>query len=68
MLEALRESDWPTLMLWADQDPVLPPKTGEAFASAIGRDAPEPVEGASHFLQEDQGEAIGERIAEWLRA
>ena len=68
VLAALAGSDWPTLMLWADQDPVLPPKVGEAFASAIGRDRPEPIESASHFLQEDQGEAIGARIAEWLTA
>ena len=25
-----------------------------------------PVEGAGHFLQEDRGEAIGRRIADWL--
>ena len=68
VLEALRESDWPTLTLWADQDPILPPQVGEAFASSIGRPPPEPVASASHFLQEDQGEAIGARIAEWLRA
>jgi len=26
------------------------------------------VEGASHFLQEDKGEEIGARVAEWLRS
>jgi pimeloyl-ACP methyl ester carboxylesterase len=26
-----------------------------------------PVEGAGHFLQEDRGELIAERIAAWLR-
>jgi hypothetical protein len=26
------------------------------------------VQGASHFLQEDRGEEIGARIAEWLTA
>jgi len=41
-------------------------RTGERFAAAIGRDAPELIEGASHFLQEDQGPAIGARIAGWL--
>ncbi len=65
-LDALRASAWPTLMLWADSDPVLPPRTGERFAAAIGRPAPEPVPDASHFLQEDQGELIGRRIADWL--
>ena len=65
-LAALREVTWPTLMLWADSDPILPPHVGEAFASSIGRPPPEPVAGASHFLQEDQGAQIGARIAEWL--
>jgi haloalkane dehalogenase len=65
-LELLREQQRPTLMLWAEGDPVLTPATGEAFAKAIGVEPPEPIPGASHFLQEDQGERIGRRIAEWL--
>ena len=67
-LDALRDAPHPTLMLWGDADPVLPPRVGEAFASAIGRPAPEPVAGGGHFLQEDRGEAIGARIADWLGA
>jgi haloalkane dehalogenase len=66
VLEALGEDRRPTLMLWADSDPVLPPSVGESFAAAIGRPAPRPVKDASHFLQEDQGPLIGELIAEWL--
>jgi pimeloyl-ACP methyl ester carboxylesterase len=53
-------------MLWGAEDPVLPPDVGRRFAAAIGRDEPEIVDGASHFLQEDAGERIGRRIAEWL--
>jgi haloalkane dehalogenase len=68
VVDALRGDSRPTLMLWADSDPVLPPEVGRRFAEAIGRDEPEPVEGASHFLQEDRGEEIGRRIAEWLTA
>jgi haloalkane dehalogenase len=63
---ALREDRRPTLMLWADSDPVLPPEVGERFASAIGRPPPRPIENASHFLQEDQGPLIGTLIADWL--
>ena len=67
-LAALRESTWPTLMLWADSDPVLPLRTGEAFAAALGLPTPDVVPEASHFLQEDQGDLIGRRIADWLSA
>ena len=66
--DALAEDRRPTLMLWADSDPVLPPSVGERFASAINRPPPRPIEDASHFLQEDQGPLIGELIAEWLLA
>jgi haloalkane dehalogenase len=66
VLDALREDDRPTLMLWADKDPVLPLKTGERFASAIGAEPPHVIENASHFLQEDAGPQIGRLIADWL--
>ena len=64
--EAMIASDRPALVLWADSDPILTPEVGEAIAKRAGWPAPEPVEGASHFLQEDQGERIGTRIAEWI--
>jgi haloalkane dehalogenase len=66
VLEALREDHRPTLMLWADSDPILPLSVGERFAESIGRPAPRTIENASHFLQEDQGPLIGRLIAEWL--
>jgi haloalkane dehalogenase len=68
VLEALRDDRRPTLMLWADSDPIIPPKTGERFAAAIGRDQPRLIKNASHFLQEDAGAEIGELMADWLRA
>jgi haloalkane dehalogenase len=66
--EALKEDRRPTLMLWADSDPVLPLSTGERFADSIGRPAPRTIPDASHFLQEDQGPLIGGLIADWLTA
>ena len=66
--ESLREDTRPTLMLWADSDPVLPFEVGERFAAAISRQPPRKIENASHFLQEDQGPLIGQLIAEWLSA
>jgi haloalkane dehalogenase len=66
VLDAMREDRRPTLMLWADSDPVIPLSTGERFAEAIGRERPRTIVDASHFLQEDQGPLIGGLIAEWL--
>jgi haloalkane dehalogenase len=66
--DALADDRRPTLMLWADSDPILPPSVGERFAAAIKRPPPRPIENASHFLQEDQGRLIGELIADWLLA
>lgn len=66
VLEAMREDSRPTLALWADSDPIIPPKVGVRFCEAIGRPAPQMIEGASHFLQEDKGEEVGGLIADWL--
>ena len=66
VLEALRTDERPKLHLWADSDPIIPFKVGERFAAAINADPPELIENASHFLQEDAGEEIGRRIADWL--
>jgi haloalkane dehalogenase len=68
VLDAMKGDDRPTLMLWADSDPVLPLSTGERFAEAIGQPAPRTIPDASHFLQEDQGPLIGSLIADWLTA
>jgi haloalkane dehalogenase len=67
VLAALTNDRRPALLLWADNDPVLTLDTGRRFAQAIGRDEPEVIENASHFLQEDAGPQIGARIAEWLK-
>jgi haloalkane dehalogenase len=65
-LAALREDRRPTLMLWGEHDPVLPIAVGERFAAAIGREPPQRIAGAGHFLQEDRGPEIGATIADWL--
>jgi haloalkane dehalogenase len=67
VLDALKADERPTLMLWADSDPVLPLSVAERFAEAIGREHPRVIEDASHFLQEDAGPQIGGLIADWLR-
>ncbi len=64
--QAMKQDRRPTLMLWADSDPILPFTVGEHFAEMIGREHPRKIEDASHFLQEDQGPLIGGLIADWL--
>jgi haloalkane dehalogenase len=66
VLDALRSDIRPKLILWADSDPVIPLETGERFAGALGTEIDHVIADASHFLQEDAGPEIGDRIAEWL--
>lgn len=66
--EALAVDKRPTLLLWADSDPVLPL---ESAGKAVERlfpnaGAPTVVENAGHFLQEDRGEHVGALISGWL--
>lgn len=68
VLEAMRGDARPKLILWADSDPVLPLTTGRRFAAALGAEVDHVVAGASHFLQEDAGAQIGQRIADWLQS
>ncbi len=56
------------LLLWAEDDPVLPFSVGERIATQLNFPAPRPIADASHFLQEDAGPEIGEIIATWLRS
>lgn len=58
----------PSLLFWADSDPALPlDPVGKMVQMLLPQAEPlTVVENAGHFLQEDQGEAIGRQIAEWL--
>ena len=67
-LDALTTDQRPSLVIWADSDPILPLKVGEAFAARIGAPPPTVIEGGGHFLQEDRGPEIGATIASWLTA
>jgi haloalkane dehalogenase len=68
VLDALAADARPKLVLWADQDPIIPTATGQRFAEAIGTEVAHVVPDAGHFLQEDQGMLVGRLIAEWLAA
>lgn len=64
--ERLGEWETPTLILWGGADAILPPVMGERFADLIpGCVGMEVLDGAHHFLQEDAGQRLGERIAQF---
>ena len=66
---ALSRWEQPALVLFSDRDPIFSPHVAERIAEHIpGALEPEIVAGAGHFLQEDQGELIGRRIAAFVRA
>jgi haloalkane dehalogenase len=57
----------PTLVLFSDSDPIFSPRAAERMAALIpGAGPAEIVSGAGHFLQEDKGEEIAERIVRFL--
>jgi haloalkane dehalogenase len=65
--QALTRWEKPALVLFGDSDPIFSPRVGERFAERIpGAEPAETIAGAGHFLQEDKGEELGERIARWL--
>jgi haloalkane dehalogenase len=59
----------PALVAFSDSDPVFPfPKSGQVFCDMIpGALEQVKIEGAAHFLQEDRGEQIAERVLEFTR-
>jgi pimeloyl-ACP methyl ester carboxylesterase len=57
----------PTLLLWGRQDSVF----GEPYADRLkallpNAEGPFPIDGADHFMQDDQGPVIAGRIVEFL--
>ena len=70
VMDALSRWDKPALVAFSDSDPVFPfPRAGEAFTSLIPTAGEQvKIEGAAHFLQEDRGEEIGERVLALLTA
>ena len=65
--DRLRELDRPALVLFGDGDPIFSRRAAEVMAGLLpNAELDPPVEGAGHFLQEDRGELLGQRIADWL--
>jgi haloalkane dehalogenase len=67
VLQGLEEWERPTLVLWAEDDPILPLRVGERMAAVIPGAQLRTVPG-SHFLQEDSGPQIGREIAAFTTA
>jgi haloalkane dehalogenase len=64
---ALDRWEKPALVLFSDSDPVFSPQVGQRLASRIpGARPAEIVTGAGHFLQEEKGEEIADRIVRFL--
>ncbi len=68
--DALTRWEKPALVAFSDNDPVFPyPKGGERFVDMIPTVGEQvKIEGAAHFLQEDRGEQIAERMLSFLGA
>jgi haloalkane dehalogenase len=64
---ALDKWDKPALVAFSDSDPVFPQRAGEKMAERIpGAVGFVPISGASHFLQEDQGEVIAGHVSAFI--
>ena len=65
--EALTRWERPTLVLFSDSDPIFSPAAAERMASRIpGAGPAEIVAGAGHFLQEEKGAEIADRVVRFL--
>jgi haloalkane dehalogenase len=65
--DALRSFDRPALVLFGDSDAIFTRRAAEVMAELLpAAELDPPLEGAGHFLQEDRGEQVGDRIAGWL--
>ena len=68
--EQLSRWEKPALVCFSDSDPIFNRRVGERFVERIpgARQPMVLIEGASHFLQEDKGEVIAERIVQFLNS
>ena len=61
--EELKRWEKPVLVAFSDSDPIFQPKVGQTLVDEIpGAEELKVIEGASHFLQEDQGAKIADEI------
>ncbi|MCH8061587.1 MAG: alpha/beta fold hydrolase [Chloroflexi bacterium] len=63
----LREWDLPVLVMFSDKDQVFTIEEGQRIADMVPNGRFQLIENAGHFLQEDAGEEVAERIVTFLR-
>jgi haloalkane dehalogenase len=65
--EAMKEWTKPALVMFGDSDPIFPPQVAESIAELIpGALPPETIANAGHFVQEEAGEEVADRIVRFL--
>jgi haloalkane dehalogenase len=68
LLSALGSDPRPKLIIWGEDDAILPVDAGWRFARAIGAEVDHVIKGVGHYLQEDAGHQVGRMIVRWLKA
>lgn len=66
--DVLERWEAPTMFVWGEHDPIIPPKVGQAMSRYIPTTERFTTVAGSHFLQEDAGEEIGREIADFVAA
>lgn len=65
--EFMGETNMPILLMYADPGVVVPPKAVDWYVKKIRRLETAFLGQGLHFIQEDQPEAIGRALADWMR-
>ncbi|MEM7082949.1 MAG: haloalkane dehalogenase [Pseudomonadota bacterium] len=65
--EWITTSSQPKLVLYADPGMIVSPTTAEFLAGYYSNVKIQPIGAGIHFVQEDQPEAIGKALSEWIR-
>jgi haloalkane dehalogenase len=68
VLARLSSDPRPKLIIWGEDDAILPLEAGWRFARAIGAGVDHVIKGVGHYLQEDAGHQVGRLIVRWLKA
>ena len=66
-IKVLKTLDIPTFLLWGDSDPITAPSQQHLASIFKNATSCEPIINAGHFIQEDAGEEVAQRILEWMR-